>query len=167
MWTNSISYFIAEIWWPFGPPSRAPYRKAKEAHELIFLWLLWLAVLLVSMYAMTTKKTAIMESYNTGKNSRKPSMVKEMVNCKFPWGITINEKAGHLPLMFLLTIYINVKGLNHWWLVNNNQTWLFSFKHQVKCLLNINGYERNINVFLLFNIFVILNYYSWELNNFH
>lgn len=103
----------------------------------------------------------------TGKNSRKPSMVKEMVNCKFPWGITINEKAGHLPLMFLLTIYINVKGLNHWWLVNNNQTWLFSFKHLVKCLLNINGYERNINVFLLFNIFVILNYYSWELNNFH
>ena len=63
MWTNSISYFIAEIWWPFGPPSRAPYRKAKEAHELIFLWLLWLAVFLVNVYAMTTKKTAIMESY--------------------------------------------------------------------------------------------------------
>ena len=55
--------FIAEIWWPFGPPSRAPYRKAKETHELIFLWLLWLVVLLVSVYAMTTKKTAIMESY--------------------------------------------------------------------------------------------------------
>ena len=49
----------------------------------------------------------------TGKNSRKPSMVKKMVICKFPRGITINEKAGHLPLMFLLIIYINVRGTNH------------------------------------------------------
>ena len=65
---------------------------------------------LISLYKL--KGSSAVEA-STGKNSRKPSMVKKMVICKFPRGITINEKAGHLPLMFLLIIYINVRGTNH------------------------------------------------------
>jgi len=44
---------MAELWWPEGPPSGAPYsyRKEKETHELIFSWLSWLAVLFVGAYA--------------------------------------------------------------------------------------------------------------------
>ena len=38
---------LAELWRPEGPPSRSSYSygKQKETHELIFSWLLWLAVL--------------------------------------------------------------------------------------------------------------------------
>ena len=45
--------FLAELRWPKGPPSGAPYsyRKEKETHELIFPWLSWLAVLLVGVCA--------------------------------------------------------------------------------------------------------------------
>jgi len=46
------SMIIAELWWPEGPPSGAPYpyRKVKETHALIFSWLSWLAVLLMGVY---------------------------------------------------------------------------------------------------------------------
>ena len=40
-----VTMFIAELWHPKGSPSGAPYsyRKEKETHELIFLWLSRLA----------------------------------------------------------------------------------------------------------------------------
>ena len=41
-----------------APPSGAPYSygKEKETHELIFSWLLWLAVLLVGAYARRRRR---------------------------------------------------------------------------------------------------------------
>ena len=51
--TNQDTNITAELRQPRGPPSGAPYsyRKQTEAHELIFSWLSWLAVLLVVAYA--------------------------------------------------------------------------------------------------------------------
>ena len=48
-----VNSFIAELQGSRGPPSRAPYtcRKEKKTHELIFSWLLCLAVLFVCAYA--------------------------------------------------------------------------------------------------------------------
>jgi len=41
--------FMAAPWPPSGTPYS--YGKEKETHELIFLWLSWLAVLLMGAYA--------------------------------------------------------------------------------------------------------------------
>ena len=43
---------LFSYWWPFWPPSEAPYpcRKLKENPWIDFLRLSWLAVLLVSLY---------------------------------------------------------------------------------------------------------------------
>ena len=51
-------FIIAELRRPEGPPSGAPYSygKEKETHELIFSWLLWLAVLLVGAYARRRRR---------------------------------------------------------------------------------------------------------------
>jgi len=56
--TISTSLLIAELRRPEGPPSGAPYsyRKGKETHELIFSWLLSLAVLLVGAYARRRRR---------------------------------------------------------------------------------------------------------------
>lgn len=48
--TRSPLHVTAEFWWPEGLPREAAhsYRKEKETHELIFSWLSWLVVLLLS-----------------------------------------------------------------------------------------------------------------------
>ena len=53
-----VYLFSAELRWPEGPPSGAPYpcRKLKETHELIFSWLSWLAVLLAGAYARRRRR---------------------------------------------------------------------------------------------------------------
>lgn len=50
---------IAELRQPKGPPNGAPYpyRNEKKTNELIFLWLSWLAVLLVGMIAPGRQRT--------------------------------------------------------------------------------------------------------------
>jgi len=55
---KSVFDIIAELRWPEGPPSGAPYsyRKEKETHELIFSWLSWLAVSLVGAYARRRRR---------------------------------------------------------------------------------------------------------------
>jgi len=62
MWNSPLCFQGSPLWQLFCDMNKKsaahafsgapyPYRKEKETHELIFSWLLWLAVLLMGAYA--------------------------------------------------------------------------------------------------------------------